>query len=41
MDITGVVLERLNKRVSSVPFPVPDVEKPAMPPSEPAPKGKK
>ena len=40
MDITSVVIERLNKRLNTVPFPVPDVQKPAAPP-EPAPKGKK
>lgn len=38
MDITNVVIERLNKRISSVPFPVPEA---GMPPAEPAAKGKK
>ncbi|MBR9970629.1 OmpH family outer membrane protein [Magnetospirillum sulfuroxidans] len=40
MDITNTVIERLNKRLSSVPFPVPDVEKPSQPEGAPA-KGKK
>lgn len=40
MDITNQVIERLNKRLTSVPFPAPEVEKPN-PAEEPAPKGKK
>lgn len=40
MDITNIVIERLNKRLTSVPFPVPDVEKPSQPEGT-AVKGKK
>lgn len=29
MDITNVVIERLNKRLASVPFPAPEMDKPA------------
>lgn len=41
MDITNIVIERLNKRVASVPFPVPETEKPAQPGSAATTKGKK
>lgn len=41
MDITNIVIERLNKRVSSVPFPVPETEKPAPASGAAATKGKK
>ena len=40
MDITNTVIERLNKRLTSVPFPVPDMEKPSQPEGA-AVKGKK
>lgn len=39
MDITAQVIERLNKRLSSIPFPVPEAHVPTV--EETAPKGKK
>ncbi len=39
MDITPQVIERLNKRLSSIPFPVPDAHLPGV--EDAAPKGKK
>jgi len=39
MDITAQVIERLNKRLNSIPFPAPDVHPPVL--EDSAPKGKK